>query len=127
MREVGCVTKTHELQSDIFVRDDACIGGLGSWQDGSTSDRRAGLEGWNRTTAESRVVVWSLNIAIVSSIALRRRKRLLVGDVALVGPRERRGNNVTISSRTSLRGDGGDGVRRWDLRRYEERKFLGQG
>jgi hypothetical protein len=70
MGEVGSVAKAHELESNIFIRDDACIGGLGSWQDGSTSDGRARLEGWNRTTAESRVVVWGLDVAVVSSVAL---------------------------------------------------------
>ena len=102
MGEVGSVAKAHKLQSDILIRDDTCIGGLRSWQDGTASNRRARLESGNRTTAEGRVVVWSLDIAIVSRVALRGWKRLLVGDVALVGPREGRGNNVT-TSRPSLR------------------------
>jgi hypothetical protein len=69
------VAKAYELESDT------CIGGLGSWRDGSTSDRRARLEGWNRATAEGDVVVWGLDVAW---------GRLLVGDIALVGPEEAR-------------------------------------
>lgn len=107
MREVGSIAEAHELQSDIFIRNDTCVGGLRSGQDGATSDRRARLKGGYRTTAESRVVVvWGLNVAIVSSVALGGREGLLIGDVALVGPREGRRNNVAISSRASLRGDG---------------------
>lgn len=106
MGEVGSIAEAHELQSDIFIRDDTCVGGLRSGQDGTTSNRRARLKGGHRTTAESRVVVWGLNVAIVPRVALGGREGLLIGDVALIGPREGRRNNVAISSRASLRGDG---------------------
>ncbi|KAG9967266.1 hypothetical protein KCU61_g231, partial [Aureobasidium melanogenum] len=91
------------------------------WEKLEASPRRMSC----RATSSS-----EMTLALTSeaeSVALGGWKRLLIGNVALVGPREGGRNDIAISSRASLRGDGRNRVRRWHLRRHKKRKFLGQG